>query len=134
MRCGFTGVPAIATRLGMRDGRPGVVQQVWRAIATAPSSWCRRRSRWWTPEREPHTVLAARHNLAIFLQEAGRAREALVVLAPRPLALRRSSAIAATSYRLRWLEGSLARDIGEFRLAEEAFEEAYRGFIEESPL
>jgi tetratricopeptide (TPR) repeat protein len=84
-------------------------------------------------ERDPHTVLAARHNLAVFLQESGRLREALVVLAgARPLYQRLGD--RSNLLRLRWLEGRLAREVGEPRLAEEAFEEVYRGFAEEAPL
>jgi tetratricopeptide (TPR) repeat protein len=82
---------------------------------------------------EPHTVLAARHNLAVFLQESGRVREALAVLA-RARSLYDELGDRRNLLRLRWLEGSLARDVGEIGLAEEAFEEAYRGFVDETPL
>jgi tetratricopeptide (TPR) repeat protein len=84
-------------------------------------------------ERDPHTVLAARHNLALFLQESGRVREALGVLAKaKPLYERLGDRY--NLLRLRWLEGKLGREVGDFRLAEEAFDEVYRGFVDVTPI
>jgi tetratricopeptide (TPR) repeat protein len=84
-------------------------------------------------ERDPHTVLAARHNLAVFLQESGRPREALVVLAGAR-SLHEQVGNRGTLLRLRWLEGRLAREMGDSAQAEEAFEEVYRGFTDTSPI
>ena len=84
-------------------------------------------------ERDPRTVLAARHNLAVFLQESGRLREALVVLA-QARSLYETLGDRRNLLKLRWLEASLARDVGEKRLAEEAFLDAYQGFVDDSPL
>jgi tetratricopeptide (TPR) repeat protein len=84
-------------------------------------------------ERDPHTALAARHNLAVFLQECGRRREALVVLsAARPLCEKLGD--RSHVLRLRWLEGKLANEVGEIALAEDAFEEVYAGFVEYAPI
>ena len=84
-------------------------------------------------ERDPRTVLAARHNLAVFLQESGRLREALAVLA-QARSLYETLGDRRNLLRLRWLEGSLAEDVGEIALAEEAFLEVYHGFVDETPL
>ena len=84
-------------------------------------------------ERDPRTVLAARHNLAVFLQEGGRLREALAVLA-EARSLYEKLGDRRNLLKLRWLEGSLAQDIGEMKLAEEAFLEVYQGFVDETPL
>jgi tetratricopeptide (TPR) repeat protein len=84
-------------------------------------------------ERDPRTVLAARHNLAVFLQESGRLREAMTVLA-QARSLYDTLADRNHLLRLRWLEGCLARDIGETKLAEEAFLDVYQGFVDVTPL
>jgi tetratricopeptide (TPR) repeat protein len=84
-------------------------------------------------ERDPHTVLAARHNLAVFLQEGGRLREALVVLA-EARSLYETLGDRRNLLRLRWLGGRLSREIGELADAEEAFEEVYRSFSEDWPI
>ena len=84
-------------------------------------------------ERDPHTVLAARHNLAVFLQEGGRLREAIVVLAGAR-SLYQTLGDRRNLLRLRWLEGRLSREIGELADAEEAFEEVYRSFSEDWPI
>ena len=84
-------------------------------------------------ERDPHTALAGRHNLAVFLQEAGRRREALAVLtAARPLCEKLGD--RSHVLRLRWLEGKLASEVGETKLAQDAYEEVYDGFVEYSPI
>jgi len=84
-------------------------------------------------DRDPRTVLAARHNLAVFLQESGRLREALEVLG-QARSLYETLGDRRNLLRLRWLEGSLAKDLGEMKLAEQAFLEVYHGFVEETPL
>jgi tetratricopeptide (TPR) repeat protein len=84
-------------------------------------------------ERDPHTVATARHNLAIFLQESGRLREALEVLAEvRPLYERLGNRY--NLIKLRRLEGGLAHELGDLSLAEQAYEEVYEGFVEVSPI
>jgi tetratricopeptide (TPR) repeat protein len=84
-------------------------------------------------ERDPHTVLAARHNLAVFLQESGRLREALDVLA-LARSLYEKLGDRRNLLRMRWLEGRLARDLGDAVRAENAFEEVYRAVIDQSPI
>jgi tetratricopeptide (TPR) repeat protein len=84
-------------------------------------------------ENDPHTVLAARHNLAVFLQEAGRLGEALSVLAAaRPLYEQLGD--RRNLLRLRWLEGRLAKELHDNQRAEDAFEEVYRGFVDDMPI
>jgi tetratricopeptide (TPR) repeat protein len=84
-------------------------------------------------DRDPHTALAGRHNLAVFLQEAGRRREALTVLSSaRPLCEKLGD--RSHVLRLRWLEGKLASEVGETKLAQDAYEEVYDGFVEYSPI
>jgi tetratricopeptide (TPR) repeat protein len=84
-------------------------------------------------QRDPHTVLAARHNLAVFLQESGRLREALAVLADaRPLYERLGDRYHLL--KLRRLEGGLAYELGDLELAERAYEEVYHGFVDVSPI
>ena len=84
-------------------------------------------------EHDPRTVLAARHNLAVFLQESGRLREALGVLMGAR-SLYETLGDRRNLLKLRWLEANLARDVGDRQLAEEAFEAVYHGFVDESPL
>jgi tetratricopeptide (TPR) repeat protein len=84
-------------------------------------------------ERDAHTVLAARHNLAVFLQESGRLREALAVL-DQARALHEYLGDRRNLLRLRWLEGRIARELGELQQAEEAFEDVYRGFADDTPI
>ena len=84
-------------------------------------------------ERDPRTVLAARHNLAVFLQESGRLREALDVLG-QARSLYESLGDRRNLLKLRWLEGNLAQDVGESAQAEEAFLEVYHGFMDDTPL
>jgi tetratricopeptide (TPR) repeat protein len=84
-------------------------------------------------QRDPHTVLAARHNLAVFLQESGRLREALAVLADaRPLYERLGDRY--NLLKLRRLEGGLAHQLGDLEFAEQAYEEVYHGFVDVSPI
>jgi tetratricopeptide (TPR) repeat protein len=84
-------------------------------------------------ERDPHTVLAARHNLAVFLQESGRLREALEVLAEaHPLYERLGDRY--NLLKLRRLEGNLAQELGDFKVAEQAYEEVYEGFVDVSAI
>lgn len=84
-------------------------------------------------ERDPHTALAARHNLAVFLQECGRRREALSMLAAARV-LCEQLGDRSHVLRLRWLEGKLASEVGETELAQDAYEEVYEGFVEYAPI
>jgi tetratricopeptide (TPR) repeat protein len=69
------------------------------------------------PRREPRLELCGRHNLAWTLTDSGRPEEALAVLeASRPLyAQFRDS---WTRIRLHWLEGKVARALGDLQEAE----------------
>jgi tetratricopeptide (TPR) repeat protein len=81
--------------------------------------------------RDPKLVWAAVHNLLSFLVDAGRCEEAGHLLAIS------RSLYAAYAERLdllkaRWLEGRIAIELGDVRVAEEAFREVRAGFKEAS--
>ena len=70
--------------------------------------------------REPRLEWCARHTLALALNDAGRPREALAMLeASRPLYAQFKD--PWTRIRLRWLEGKIARSLGDLAEAEETF-------------
>ena len=70
--------------------------------------------------REPRLELSGRHTLATFLVDAGRPQEALAILeASRPLYAQFED--CRTRLRLRWLEGRIARGLGDLAEAEEIF-------------
>lgn len=78
---------------------------------------------------EPRLELYARHNLAWFLNEAGRVQEALGILElSRPLYA--AFADPWTQLRLRWLEGRIARSLGDLAEAEAVLRVAWAGFQE----
>ena len=69
---------------------------------------------------EPRLKLCARHNLTWFLNDAGQHREALALLEiSRPLY--KAFADAWTQLRLHWLEGRIARNLGDIAAAEATF-------------
>lgn len=70
--------------------------------------------------REPRLEMGGRHSLAWFLVDAGRPREALAILeSSRPLYAQFED--FRTRLRLRWLEGRIARGLGDLPEAEEIF-------------
>lgn len=82
-----------------------------------------------SPERNLRLYLSARHNLAVYLCEAGKYQAAAE-------AVREDQALYAqfpddwTGLRLRWLEGRIALGLEDLEEAEEAFSETRAGFIE----
>lgn len=79
--------------------------------------------------REARVGLLARHNLVHYLRETGNVQEALNLLKQiKPLY--RQLGNRMDLIRLRWVEGSLAREIGQPLLAENAFLEVRNNFIE----
>lgn len=79
--------------------------------------------------REPRVGLAARHNLVRYLRLEGRIQEALELLREiRPIY--RQLGNRQDLIRLRWAEGELARDLNQPLLAENAFLEVRKDFVE----
>lgn len=79
-------------------------------------------------EAEPQVVLAGQHNLIFFTSDGGapnRAREVLEGCRP----LYQDAGDAMHRVRLRWLEGKIARDLGQLRKAEIALSEARETFV-----
>ena len=78
---------------------------------------------------EPRRALAARHNLADCLYEAGRPQEALTRLEElRPVYAELGDRM--NLLRLSWLEGKILADLGHREEAEAALLEARHGFLE----
>lgn len=81
------------------------------------------------PASDPKLVLSAVHNLANFLTDCGRFREARRIL-------RRSKKAYFTTgdrlnlIKLRWVEGKIAFGLGEHNRAEAAFRDAQTGFAQ----
>lgn len=72
------------------------------------------------PQREPRLEWCGRHTLTLFLNDAGRPREALTLLEiSRPLYEQFQD--PWTRIRLHWLEGKIARSLGDLAEAEETF-------------
>ncbi len=72
------------------------------------------------PGREPRLDLCARHDLAWFLNDSGQAAEALAVL-DRARPLYRQFPDEWTQLRLHWLEGRIARNLGQLDEAEDVY-------------
>ncbi len=83
-------------------------------------------ARWVDPRREPVTAIAALHNLAAFVAEAGASRSALCLLEDGGLLY----AAGSTTDQLRglWLRGRLHAALGEWPLAERCLGAVHRGF------
>ncbi|HSF42227.1 MAG TPA: tetratricopeptide repeat protein [Thermoanaerobaculia bacterium] len=82
------------------------------------------------PERDPRLFLAARHNLITNLAEAGRFMEAHgLFIQSRPLYARFSD--GWTQNRRRWIEGRIARGLGQSAEAESLLRAARDGFVVE---
>lgn len=79
--------------------------------------------------REPFLGLAARHNLADFLCEAGRPWEALnLIQSAGPLYYQFGE--NRVSLRRQWVEGKIALGLGEHETARGLLEDAGQGFLE----
>lgn len=72
--------------------------------------------------REPWIELCARHHRISFLDALGRARQAALLLAASR-GLYRPFTDLRTRLALRWLEGRIARSLGDLDVAERSFEE-----------
>ena len=82
------------------------------------------------PERDPRLFLAARHNLITNLAEAGRFMEAHgLFIQSRPLYARFSD--GWTQNRRRWIEGRIAKGLGQSAEAESLLRMARDGFLAE---
>ncbi len=78
--------------------------------------------------QEPRLLVAARHNLILFMTEDGRYQEAEDSLAEtRRLYVELGERMNLV--RLRWLEGKLARELGRLEEAEAALKEARDAFL-----
>ena len=81
------------------------------------------------PQEEPRMVLAARHNLILYLAEVGANREAFTQLFhTRPLYLQIGDRIILL--RLRAVEGKVAAGLGRLEQAEVAYKEVRDAFVE----
>lgn len=82
------------------------------------------------PAREPRLLLSAWHNLAYGLSESGRFMEAQRLLAKaRPLY---EKFLQPVENRLKWVEGKIARGLGQLEQAELLFRAARDGFLAEN--
>lgn len=77
---------------------------------------------------EPRLYLMAHHNMAWLLQEAGHFHEAREMLAAGR-ELYSQFPDAWTQLRRRWLEGQIARGLGDAAAAEQAFQAVREGFL-----
>ncbi len=83
------------------------------------------------PLREPRLEWCGRHNLAYSLNDAGRSKEALAMLEiSRPLYEQFQD--PWTRVRLHWLEGKIARSLGDLAEAEEIFKRLWYDLQEPS--
>lgn len=82
-------------------------------------------------KRDPRFVLVAKHNLTLYLQEAGETEKALRLLGDL-LPLHAEYGRAVDRLYLRWLEARLIRAQGRTAAAAEVFEELRQTFIERS--
>jgi tetratricopeptide (TPR) repeat protein len=81
------------------------------------------------PASDPRLVVAAQHNLTLYLAESGRYGEALRLLeSARPLY--RQIGDQMSLLRLRWLEGKIASALGDFKEAEEFLRSVQKELIE----
>jgi tetratricopeptide (TPR) repeat protein len=81
-------------------------------------------------ETDPRTMLCARHNLAGYLVEAGRPREARRLFRGTS-ALYRGFPDAWTQNRRQWLQGRIDHALGRLRAAEASLRAARDGFLAE---
>ncbi len=81
-----------------------------------------------TPEEEPRLYLSSRHNLALYLAEAGRYTQAAGLLAA-DVDLYRQIPEPWLQLRLSWLRGKIAAGLGDAAEAERLFRETRDGFV-----
>ncbi len=81
-----------------------------------------------SPDDEPHLYLNGRHNLALYLAEAGHYEQAAGLVAA-DVDLYRRFPEPWTQLRLTWLRGRIAAGLGEVRDAERLFQETRDGFL-----
>jgi tetratricopeptide (TPR) repeat protein len=81
-----------------------------------------------SPDDEPRLYLNGRHNLALYLAEAGRYEQAAGLVAADTDLYRRFPE-PWTQLRLTWLRGKIAAGLGEAREAERLFRETRDGFL-----
>jgi len=81
-----------------------------------------------SPEEDPRLYLNGRHNLALYLTEAGRYEQAAGLVAA-DTELYRQFPEPWTQLRLTWLQGKIAAGLGEAREAERLFRETRDGFL-----
>lgn len=80
------------------------------------------------PASDPRLLVAAQHNLTLFLAESGRYREAMQLLeSARPLYQRVGDRMSLL--RLRWLEGKIAIALGHLKEAEELLGGVRKEFV-----
>lgn len=80
------------------------------------------------PASDPRLLVAAQHNLTLFLAESGRYREAMQLLeSARPLYQRVGDRMSLL--RLRWLEGKIAIALGHLKEAEDLLEGVRKEFV-----
>lgn len=82
------------------------------------------------PAKDIHALLAARHNLALYLHESGRQRESRMTLKEN-LSLFQEYGDRLNLARLYWLEGKVSLSYGSITLAEHAYLKARDHFIEQ---
>jgi tetratricopeptide (TPR) repeat protein len=80
------------------------------------------------PEEEPRLYLHGRHNLALYLAEAGRYAQAAGLVAADEDLYRRHPE-PWTQLRLSWLRGKIAAGLGDTAEAERLFRETRDGFV-----
>jgi tetratricopeptide (TPR) repeat protein len=81
-----------------------------------------------SPEEDPRLYLNGRHNLALYLAEAGCYKQAAGLVAAN-LELYHQFPEPWTQLRLKWLRGKIAAGLGEVREAERLFRETRDGFL-----
>ncbi|MFY9819980.1 MAG: tetratricopeptide repeat protein [Thermoanaerobaculia bacterium] len=74
--------------------------------------------------KEPRLDLCAQHDFALFLNDSGRPEEALAVL-DRVRPLYKQFPDEWTQLRLHWLEGRIARNLGELEEAEDIYKQLW---------
>src|SRR6202035_2236434 len=81
-------------------------------------------------ESEPRLLVAARHNLILYLSESGRQPEALALLEQtRPLYSRLGDQM--NLIRLRWVEGKIAAALGQWATAEALLNRVREDLVEQ---
>jgi tetratricopeptide (TPR) repeat protein len=122
----ISGITAETTRVLLKLGALFFQQGFFgRAVETTETALERL-----SPEEEPRLYLMARHNLALYLAEAGRFAQAAGLVAADE-DLYRQHPEPWTQLRLSWLRGKIAAGLGETAEAERFFRETRKGFVEQ---